>query len=201
MFQEIVEFYEIMVRPVIHFGSAIWGHPQFKCTNAVHNKACRYILGLCKYTPNAAVQGDIGISLPVVDQWININRNWCKMANVASHRLNRKIMVCSWQYAVNANCKNRTWKVLKYYKMNNLSDQWIISNNKLNKNDALSKVTEIAVKNYVFIWENMVSCNTDSTNTGGNKLRTYRMLKTEFKTEASVTCIMGRQQRSSSYKI
>ena len=65
---------------------------------------------------------------------------------MASHRLNRKIMVWSWQYAVNGNCKNLIWKVLKYYKKNGLSDQRIISNNKLNKNDMLSRVTEIAIK-------------------------------------------------------
>ena len=118
------------------------------------------------------------------------------MVNMASHRLNRKIMVWSWQYAVNGNCKNLIWKVLKYYKKNSLSDQRIISNNKLNKNDMLSRVTEIAINNYVSTWENMVSSDTGSTKLGGNKLRTYRMVKTEFKTEAYVKCILGRQQRS-----
>ena len=52
------------------------------------------------------------------------------------------------------------------------------------------------MNNYVSTWENMVSSNTGSTKIGGNKLRTYRMLKTEFKTEAYVKCILGRQQRS-----
>ena len=37
----------------------------------------------------------------------------------------------------------------------------------------------------------MVSSDTGSTKIGGNKLRTYRMLKTEFKTEAYVKCILG----------
>ena len=42
----------------------------------------------------------------------------------------------------------------------------------------------------------MISSDIGSTKTGGNKLRTYRMLKTEFETEAYVKCILGRQQRS-----
>ena len=81
---------------------------------------------------------------------------------------------------------------MKYYKKNNLSDQRFISNNKLNKNDVLSRVTEIAMNNYVSTWENMVSYDTGSTKIGGNKLRTYRMVKTEFETEAYVKCILGR---------
>ena len=85
------------------------------------------------------------------------------MVNMASHRLNRKIMVWSWQYAVNGNCKNLIWKVLKYYKKNNLSDQRFISKNKLNKNDVLSRVTEIAMNNYVSTWENIISFDTGKT--------------------------------------
>ena len=40
------------------------------------------------------------------------------------------------------------------------------------------------MNNYVSTWENMVSSNTGTTKIGGSKLRTYRMLKTEFKTES-----------------
>ena len=60
----------------------------------------------------------------------------------------------------------------------------------------LSRVAEIAMNNYVSRWENMVSSDTGSTKIGGNKLRTYRMLKTEFKTETYAKCILGKQQRS-----
>ena len=52
-----------------------------------------------------------------------------------------------------------------------------------------SNLTEIAMNNYVSTWENMVSSDTGSTKIGGNKLRTYRMVKTEFKTEEYVKCI------------
>ena len=77
-----------------------------------------------------------------------------------------------------------------------MSDQRIKSNNKLNKNDVLNRVTEIAMNNYKSAWENMVSSDTSSTKIGGNKLRTHGMVKTEFKTEAYVKCILGRPQRS-----
>ena len=52
------------------------------------------------------------------------------------------------------------------------------------------------MNNYVYTWENMVSSNVDSAKIIGNKLRTYRMLKREFKTEAYVKCNLFKQQRS-----
>ena len=85
------KLYETMVLPSF----TIWGHSQFSCINGVHNKACRYFSGVGKYILNAAVQGDVGIFPPIVDQWINITRNWCNMVNMASHRLNKKTMVLS----------------------------------------------------------------------------------------------------------
>ena len=49
------KLHETMVLSVIHYGSDIWGHSQFSCINGVHSKACRYFLGVGKYTRNAAV--------------------------------------------------------------------------------------------------------------------------------------------------
>ena len=68
---------------MIHYGSAIWGHKEYKCVNAVHNRACRYFLGVGKYTANAAVQGDTGLLPPVVGQWKTITKQWCRMINMA----------------------------------------------------------------------------------------------------------------------
>ena len=69
---------------------------------------------------------------------------------MTSHSLNRQIIVWSWQYAINGNCKNLIWKVFNYYKKNNLSDQQIVDNNKLNKNDTLSIVTEVANEQFMY---------------------------------------------------
>ena len=33
---------------------------EYKCINAVQNRACRFFLGVGKYAPNNAVNGDIG---------------------------------------------------------------------------------------------------------------------------------------------
>ena len=81
--------YKSMVLPVIHYGSSIWGHNSYSSIDAVHNRACRFILGVGKYTPTAAILGDSGLTPPVIDQWIEITRSWCRSFYMDSARLNR----------------------------------------------------------------------------------------------------------------
>ena len=52
------KLYDALVLSIITYGSAIWGFKEYNCIN-VHNRACRYFLGVGKYTPNAAVHGDM----------------------------------------------------------------------------------------------------------------------------------------------
>ena len=58
-------FYSV-VRSTIRYGGAIWGDRQFSCITAVQNKAERFYLGVGRYTPNAAVNGDIGWLSPEI---------------------------------------------------------------------------------------------------------------------------------------
>ena len=42
------------------YGAAIWGTKEYSVINIVQNKACRFFIGVGKYTPNTAVNGDMG---------------------------------------------------------------------------------------------------------------------------------------------
>ena len=61
--------YNCLDQPVIDYASAILDLRDYSCINAVFNRACRFYLGVGKYTPNAAVQGDIGWCLTNINQW------------------------------------------------------------------------------------------------------------------------------------
>ncbi len=41
--------------------AAIWGQQELSCISAIQNRACRYFMGVSKYTPNAAVQEGHGL--------------------------------------------------------------------------------------------------------------------------------------------
>ena len=53
--------YNAMVDSSFSYGSAVWGIRSFSVMNTVQNRACRYFLGVGKYTPNSAVQGEIAL--------------------------------------------------------------------------------------------------------------------------------------------
>ena len=67
-FKVYTTLYDSMVLPIISYGAAIWGTKEYSAINAVHHRACRVFLGVGKYTPNAAVNGDMGWTPPIVKQ-------------------------------------------------------------------------------------------------------------------------------------
>ncbi|KAH3859830.1 hypothetical protein DPMN_102651 [Dreissena polymorpha] len=82
------KLYEACVWPTISYGAAIWGTREFSCINAVQHRAARFFLGVGKYTPNAAVNGDIGWTPPIVKQWKAFITHWIRLSNMDTNRLN-----------------------------------------------------------------------------------------------------------------
>ncbi len=70
------QLYNSLVYPIIDYGAAIWGTNQCSCISAVQHRACRYFMGVGRYTPNAAVQGDMA--------GIAVTRHWCHLVNIYS---------------------------------------------------------------------------------------------------------------------
>ena len=54
------KLYDSLVWPLIDYGSCIWGTNRRSCIEAVQTRACRYVTAVGKYTPNIAVQGNMG---------------------------------------------------------------------------------------------------------------------------------------------
>ena len=52
--------YQGGVESVMYYPVGIWGNIKTKSFDIVHNKAMRLFLDIYKYTPNAAVHGDMG---------------------------------------------------------------------------------------------------------------------------------------------
>ena len=59
-FECFTQCYSATVQSIIDYSAAIWGTKSMSCINAVQNRACRYFLGLGRYAPNAAINGDMG---------------------------------------------------------------------------------------------------------------------------------------------
>ena len=53
--------YDALVQPTINYGAALASG--YSCIAAVQNSGCRYFMGLGKYAPSPAIQGDMGWSV------------------------------------------------------------------------------------------------------------------------------------------
>ena len=74
--------YNSTVKPILEYGSEIWGHKSYSCLNAVYHRACRAFLGVGRYTPNLGIEGDMGWEPPVVRQKANLIRLWCRFSKM-----------------------------------------------------------------------------------------------------------------------
>ena len=90
-FKCYTKLYDSLVWPIIEYGASIWGNTTRSCIVAVQNRASRYHLGVGKYTPNLAVQGDIGWVPTQVRQWKSLGRLWCRNNEMPQNRINKRI--------------------------------------------------------------------------------------------------------------
>ena len=68
-YEPYTKLYDAIVVPIISYGAAIWATQSYACINAVQHRAARYFLNVGRYTPNAAVNGDIGWTPMVTKCW------------------------------------------------------------------------------------------------------------------------------------
>ena len=191
------KLYDTLVDSVISYGSAIWGYKSYSAVNAVQNRACRFYLGVGKYTPNCAVQGDMGWRFPEQRQWLQVSRLWCRMSNMNRDRINYKVFAWSRRLAI-GNVKNWSFHVSKFYR--DIAVEHIMcTDNVLDTPSVIRQLDSILQALYIEKWEAVLN-RQEGRNAGLNKLRTYRTFKTEYGMEKYVTAHMTRAERSAMAK-
>lgn len=105
-----MKLYDSIVWPVIAYGSAIWGTRSFSCIDAVQHRAIRFFLGVGKYTPTAALNGDLGWIPPFVRQWQSVCNLWSRFSKLQNSRLNKQVFLYVFRNA-GGNCRNFAYRV------------------------------------------------------------------------------------------
>ena len=82
------KLYDTIVVPIILYGAAIWATQSYACINAVQHRAARYFLNVGRYTPNAAVNGDIGWTPMVTKCWKSVLTFWYRCVSMNVSRIN-----------------------------------------------------------------------------------------------------------------
>ena len=180
-FHVFSKLYDSMVWPVIAYGAAIWGDKSFACINAVQYRAMRFFLGTGKYTSNAAVSGDMGWQPPVVRQWKVISQQWFRFLEMDNIRLNKTIF--DWcNTKGNAGCKNWCYNVRTKFDTLHLNG-FSSNQERLCKKRYVHEISTALLEQEVNIWLNTIDKQQGISGRGQNKLRTYRLMKREYKTE------------------
>lgn len=74
--------------PVISYGACIWGCKSYSCINIVQNRGMRFFLGVGKYTPVAALEGEMGWEPSFIKKWTCIGRHFVRISRTPLNRIN-----------------------------------------------------------------------------------------------------------------
>ena len=187
-FETFTKLYDTLVWSVISYGSAIWGFKEYTCINAVQNRAMRFFMGVGKYTPNDAVQGDMGWKPVCVRQWSDIFRHWSRLLKMDNDRLNFKVFEWSFNEA-SRNRKNWCFKVKKKLEELQINEFFRIDE-PICKTD-LTLIENTIIDRFILDWKQRLLSYDH-----GKKLRTYKCFKNEYCTENYILCHMPKRYRS-----
>ena len=185
--------YDTLVQPIIDYGVAIWGQSEMSVINTVQNRASRYFLGVGKYTPVAALRGDLGWSDPKHRQWMGVSRQWLRLCNMTDTRLNKQVFLWAHTQAQQRK-KNWVFRAQRFYRdlgMANLLDV----NSGFNVRSELKEVDMLLSHKCVQDWHDVLGREGARRGGGRNKLRTYRTFKNVYAVEPYVKCKLSRRHR------
>ena len=108
------KLFESIVSPVINYRACIWGFKTYSCINAVQNRAMRFFLGVGRYTPVAALHGEMGWEPCIVKQWVCIGRFVVRTSCTNASRINERISLWADSRS-SSKCKNWFYIVRKRF--------------------------------------------------------------------------------------
>ena len=187
--------YNATVQATIDYSAAVWGTKSVSCVNAIQNRACRYFLGLGRYAPNAAVNGDMGWPAPEHKQWVCVTRRWCRLAKLDSSLLANKVFLyCVEQASVR--CKNWCYRITVFFAK--IEHDQLVCHQDFRVRQLLNSVDKKLQAYFLMQWKQKLQSDISvaGVEAGGNKLRTYRTFKENYGEEQYVRIITQKKYRS-----
>jgi hypothetical protein len=189
--------YNATVRPILEYGSEIWGGYESKSINKIHLKACRFYMKLPKHAPTNAVLGDMGWDTPYARQQGAVGRWWHKLCNSEDGRLIKTTFVREQNSVNDATIVNNWVSSTRAMFINvNLNDFCDVNIMQSKSTKLVSRlVTDSYMTKFKNTWREQINDDTGRVGAGRNKLRTYRMFKSEYGPEHYLTHRLPVQDR------
>ena len=172
------QLYQSCVCPILDYCSGVWGFRHFNKSVGVHNRAIRYFLGVHKFAPIAAVNGDMGW-IPCEVRWkINVVNLWNRMLYLPEDRMASRIF--SWDISIGGFWAQEMSDLLQDHGLGHL----YIHKQRVD----VGRFKELAMMKYTAKWLEDIHAKP--------KLRTYCQFKTEYECEKYVGYDLSKSQRS-----
>ena len=178
-FNTYSKLYETGVKPILNYCSGIWGYQRWKPLQKIQNRAMRFYLGVSKFASTVGIHGELGWWDCESEVKIEMTRLWNRLVKMDGSRLTKKIFLYDYQTRHNNWSKNMSY--------------WLQSIDMSEEFEELKMCNLETVKERTYkAFEEKWKLNVDSQ----LKLRTYKLFKTQFKTETYVTQNLDRNERS-----
>ena len=174
--------YNTCVRPILEYGSELWGKSKCETIENIYHRAMKYHLKLGKTAPNDAVEGDMGWSPPSVRNNANRIRYYCKLKGMSEDRLPHHV----FRHQTVDNLR-KNWRKDTEVTIAAINEQRLFNLGQCGKYTIRKIVKECHNKlfqDYKDQWKNRIMNDNRSSNVlYKNKLRTYRTFKETYNTE------------------
>lgn len=173
------KMFEAAVVPVCDYASGVWGFKDFSCMNNVQNRSIRYFLGVHRFAPNGAIQGDMGWMPSKYRRFCNIMLLWNRLLKIEDTRLTKKIFLYDYNSCKN-NWSSEVKSILGSVQMEQIFTNMLVCDmNSLKRN-----VSDLARTEWLHEIHNKP------------KLRTYVKFKYDTATEPYICLNLTRRARS-----
>jgi hypothetical protein len=105
------------------YAAGVWGAKLYPKCDQVQNKAIRTFMGVGKFAPLPAVNGDMGWIPVSVRHQLECIKLWNRLVSMSDHRLTKKVFI--WDYNMSKrNVKCWSHQVLKILESCQLTSLW-----------------------------------------------------------------------------
>ena len=173
------KLYNSCVVPILDYQSSVWGYKVYNDIDAVQNRTIRYFLGVHRFTPKLAINGDVGW-LPIKERrWLNILRYWNRLVNMDESRICKKFFL--WDNNI---CHNKWSSEVKDIMM------------KIGLTRNFESISPCNLADVKVSLQNLYARGWSAKTLTVPKLRSYVTYKTAYCSEKYVSLNLKRNERS-----
>ena len=182
-FNTMIHLFDHIIKPIMLYGSDIWGHMyinegklQLKQLykddiELNHIRFLRFLLGVSRKAPNVGIYGETGRFPMAIDALIHTVKYWYRLSEFDENSIVRK----AFNDMQKIDIRNGWFKIVDD----------LVKTNRLHVNESpklvIQHIKRSLQSQFKSIWKEKLY--DDSQSVHGNKLRSYRTYKTDFKKE------------------